>query len=131
MKKVTHLEEVKKLQKIAGILKESVITETWDFMDDDGQVLGKDDVSIEDLNNLVQKLQSLPFIKDVEFNGKDEISCMTEDGVIAMYYVFEDGQWMGVLEGQTQPEMDSNPCSPEEFFEAVEQVADYRSRQKK
>ena len=129
MKKVTRLDEVKKLQKIAGILKENAINETWDFMDDDGQVLGKDDVSIEDLNNLVQKLKSIPFIKDVEFNGKDEISCMTEDDMVAMYYVFEDGQWMGISEAQKQPLVDSNPCSPEEFFEAVEQVADYRSGQ--
>lgn len=118
------MNELKRLQKIAGIVKEN-----HDF-NDDGTTLTKDEVSQEDLNDLASSLELTNFIKDVD-QTPNSVSCMTDDDEVYMIYQYDEDEncWIGSYEGQTKPEGGGAPCSPDEFLSAVEATADYRSEE--
>lgn len=119
-----HKHQLARLQKIAGIIKES-----RDF-DDEGTKLTKDEVSQEDLKDLASDLERTHFIKDVQITSTS-VSCMTEDDEVFMIYQYDEDSdsWLGAYEGQKRPEGGGNDCSPDEFLEAVEATADYRSEE--
>lgn len=56
---------------------------------------------------------------------------MTEDDEVFMIYQYDEDtdSWVGSYEGQKSPEGGGGACSPDEFLEAVEATADYRSEE--